>query len=81
MDCTTVCQRKGLTCEVYTVPKSKEGVMQLFKEAGVYGGEGCTPSKVKEAPNAALTMWYRFAGRETVRRVLLPRWIQFQLLL
>ena len=42
VDCTTVCKDKGLDCEAYTVPMSNERILQMFKEAGVYGGAGCT---------------------------------------
>ena len=51
-----------MTCEAYTVPTSKEDVMRLFKEAGVYGGAGCTASKVEDRgfrSQPGHQAWYR----------------------
>jgi hypothetical protein len=61
-DCTTVCARQGSACVPYTVPESDAEVQQMFKEAGIYDGKGCTTIERRaESPPSGypLRAWYR----------------------
>ena len=60
-NCSTVCASQSLECVEYTVPGEAE-MAQMFKEAGIYGGQGCSSMElwhIGGVPAGDPMAWYR----------------------